>query len=529
MKNPMVKPHQSRAAVPHQTLARGIRCESHLTLITFLTCSTLWLTRSLAQTSSATLIWDANTETNLAGYKMYYGPSSGNYTNVTDIGSVTTNTVPGLLTGITYYFAVTAYNTSALESGFSNEVSYTPTNSVNAPPTLDVVSNQTVNENAAPQTVALTGITSGATNEIQTLAITAVSDNPGLIPNPAVTYTSPNSTGTLSFAPVANSFGTANITVTVTDGGATNNLTSRTFAITVNWVNQPPTLDPINSLTVIENSGPQNVSLTGITSGAANENQTLTVTATSSNPALIPAPNIAYTSPNSTGSLTFAPATNLTGSAIITVNVNDGGATNNLLSRTFTVTVTAPNQPPVISAIANQTVQKNQSTPPLPFTISDSQTAASNLVLTATSSNLSLVPISQVVFGGSGPNRTVTVTPANGRNGKSLITVIVSDGTLAASASFLLTVTGNGQTAITSISVAQSSEAFIFQPAAILVTLQWTSTLGLTYHVLYKNDLSTPGWTDLSGPILGLDGTTSWIDATADGSPSRFYCVMAGQ
>ena len=88
-------------------------------------------------------------------------------------------------------------------------------NAVNQTPTLDPVANVTINENAPQQTVNLSGITSGATNETQTLTVTATSSSPSVIPNPTVTYTSPNTTGSLTFTPVANAFGSATITVTV--------------------------------------------------------------------------------------------------------------------------------------------------------------------------------------------------------------------------------------------------------------------------------------------------------------------------
>lgn len=67
------------------------------------------------------LAWDANTETNLSGYKVYYGTSSRTYGTPINAGNVTTYTVTNLSNG-TYYFAVTAYNTTGQESGYSNEV-----------------------------------------------------------------------------------------------------------------------------------------------------------------------------------------------------------------------------------------------------------------------------------------------------------------------------------------------------------------------------------------------------------------------
>ncbi len=72
---------------------------------------------------NVSLAWDANSEADLEGYRVYYGTSSGNYSVVTDVGKVTTFTVTNLGPG-TYYFAVTAYNSNT-ESSFSNEVSAT--------------------------------------------------------------------------------------------------------------------------------------------------------------------------------------------------------------------------------------------------------------------------------------------------------------------------------------------------------------------------------------------------------------------
>src|SRR5262249_13972448 len=136
--------------------------------------------------------------------------------------------------------------------------------------------------------------TSGATNESQTLTVTVSSSNTGLIPNPTVSYTSPNATGTLTLTPFTNGFGSATITVTVNDNGSSNNITTRTFNVTVNPVNQLPTLNAIANLAVPENAAPQTVNLSGITSGATNEAQTLTVTASSSNTGLIPNPSVTY-------------------------------------------------------------------------------------------------------------------------------------------------------------------------------------------------------------------------------------------
>ena len=96
--------------------------------------------------------------------------------------------------------------------------------------------------------------------------VTASSNNSALI-NPTVIYTSPNSTGTLTFTPATNSFGTATITVTVTEAGGGNNQTQVQFLVTVNMVNQAPTINPPGNVTINENAGQQTVNLSGIAAG----------------------------------------------------------------------------------------------------------------------------------------------------------------------------------------------------------------------------------------------------------------------
>jgi hypothetical protein len=111
-------------------------------------------------------------------------------------------------------------------------------NHVNDAPTINTPSNVSINENAGQQMVSLTGITAGG-GETQNLTVIAASNNTALI-NPSTMYTSANSTGSLSFTPAANSFGTATITVTVMDDGGTQNggvnSTQVQFTVTVHQV-----------------------------------------------------------------------------------------------------------------------------------------------------------------------------------------------------------------------------------------------------------------------------------------------------
>jgi hypothetical protein len=95
-------------------------------IIPFILSVSLWLLASFptgVAASALTLAWDPNTENDLAGYKVYYGVQSGNYDAIIDVGNVTQCTVTDLEPETRYYFAVTAYDTSLNESGFSEEVS----------------------------------------------------------------------------------------------------------------------------------------------------------------------------------------------------------------------------------------------------------------------------------------------------------------------------------------------------------------------------------------------------------------------
>lgn len=104
--------------------------------------------------------------------------------------------------------------------------------------------------------------------------------------------------------------------------------------------NNPPTLTAIsNPASICQSSGLQTINLTGIGTGSVNETQTLTITASSSNTGLIPTPTVSYTSPAATGSLSYTPVAGVSGTAVITVTVNDGATNNNIFTRTFTVTV----------------------------------------------------------------------------------------------------------------------------------------------------------------------------------------------
>jgi fibronectin type 3 domain-containing protein len=77
----------------------------------------------LGYAASIGVSWNANTEPDLAGYKIYCGDQSRTYGSGIDVGRVTSYQVSNVESGRTYYVAVTAYDSSGNESGYSAEAS----------------------------------------------------------------------------------------------------------------------------------------------------------------------------------------------------------------------------------------------------------------------------------------------------------------------------------------------------------------------------------------------------------------------
>ena len=84
----------------------------------------LFLLGADLRAASLTLYWDANSEPDLAGYRVHYGTAKYPYGSLVEVGTPSA-TITNLKRGVTYSFAVTAYNTSGAESSYSAPLSYT--------------------------------------------------------------------------------------------------------------------------------------------------------------------------------------------------------------------------------------------------------------------------------------------------------------------------------------------------------------------------------------------------------------------
>jgi len=291
--------------------------------------------------------------------------------------------------------------------------------SVNDNPVISNIPDKATNEDTPLNNIPFS--ISDIESDAEDLIVTGTSSNQNLVPDANLVFGGVGTNRTLSITPVANQTGTSTITVRVTDpdGG----FIEDAFEFNVVAVNDPARIakvgDPITEAVgqqvvgnqMIDEDIPlalrvEDVDNTSLTFNIkSSDNQTLVPDANIVTGAASGAgtPNSPYTVP-----VTITPALNQFGSANITLEVTDG---TNITTNTFKLTVNSVNDPPTISAISNQTVNEDATTPAIPFTISDVESDAGSLTLTAASSNQALVTNSNIILGGSGSDRTITITP----------------------------------------------------------------------------------------------------------------------
>ncbi|HAL93058.1 MAG TPA: hypothetical protein DCM68_08565, partial [Verrucomicrobia bacterium] len=134
------------------------------------------------------------------------------------------------------------------------------------------------------------------------------------------------------------------------------------------------------------------------------------------------------------GAWVYTPGANYTGTDSIAYKVSGDGQESDVIW--LTLNVEDINDPPTISSFLNEVVEEEDPPEPITFRINDVDNDLDSLTLAAQSSNPELVPAANIVFGGTGSNRTVTITPVEGNIGISSIQIAVSDGEDTASASF---------------------------------------------------------------------------------------------
>jgi hypothetical protein len=284
----------------------------------FVAALAIFMSTSAMAASSVTLAWDSTTN-NIAGYKIYYGEASHTYTHTNTVANsnATGVTISNLVIGTTYYFAATAYDSSNLESDYSNEAIYT--NVVLAPPTI-VLSLPTNGATfTAPATFNLVSRVTANGHAISSVQFYNGSTLLGEDTNaPYVFRWSSVAEGTYSL--------TARL---IYDAGATLDSTPAVNVLVAapRPPNTPPTITTIADQTTSQDTATPPISFTIGDAETAASN--LTVYAASADPALVPTNNIVFGGSDSNLTVTLTPVAGVTGTVDITVFVSDGNLTTN--------------------------------------------------------------------------------------------------------------------------------------------------------------------------------------------------------
>lgn len=262
------------------------------------------------------------------------------------------------------------------------------------------------------------------------LTVTATSSNTSLLPLANITLGGSGASRLISITPAAGQSGVSTVTLSIGDGTKSYAIAfTLTVAATVPG-NTPPTVQavPGGILPVGAVHGP----LPLIIKDTEQSETSLIVTASSSNTALVPTANIVIGGQNYGRSVQVTPATGQTGRAVITLTVSDGTLTS---STAFVIDVVNNDTPPTITNLPS--LYQNTAT----FTVEDAEANETALRVTASSSNPSLLPDSNITLGGSAASRTISLVPMPGQTGSATVTVKISDGTFVRSSQMLFVAT----------------------------------------------------------------------------------------
>ena len=189
----------------------------------------------------------------------------------------------------------------------------------NTPPTIEAIADVVSNEDETVAEIEL--IAEDKETSKSKLQWTVTATNADLIAPEAISVRKTGLRRYLEITPKENAFGETDITVTVNDGIVE---VSTTFKLTINAVNDPPTISAIEPIEINED---QTVSFTVTLTDIDTAPEELKITGNAANAALLPSDNITSTEEGLTRTVTLTPGANMGGRTKVTLSVNDGDNT----------------------------------------------------------------------------------------------------------------------------------------------------------------------------------------------------------
>lgn len=310
--------------------------------------------------------------------------------------------------------------------------------------------------------------------------------------------------------------------ISVTDG--VNAATTASVAVAIGNENDAPSIGAIADIVTNEDTtvGPIAFTVSDVDTSV----NALTVTATSSDQNLIRDADILLGGSGANRTISLSPVANANGGPVtITVSVSDGAS---VTTETFDVTITAVNDVPTISTIANVNLEEDTPSAPIQFLINDLELDSGSLVVTATSSDQSLVVDSDIVVYGDGQNRRLVITPRpNQFGGPVTFTVTVSDGELSSSTTFTGTIAAvNDSPEMSSITDVTIQEDSAGGSVTFQVSDVDNSTTSLTVSATSSNQsLIADGAIVVSG--TGVSRTVSFTSASNVSGTATISIVLS--
>jgi hypothetical protein len=307
-----------------------------------------------------------------------------------------------------------------------------------------------VNANDAPTSISISGATIAENNALNAVIGTISGVDPDALDTLTFSVsggtdaTAFNVSGTSLRASSAFDFETKNsynVTLRATDAaGAT---FDSPFTISITNVNEAPVTAGGDTSKITSEDTSVTILLASATDQDAGNTMSYLIFSPSNGTLGLPTGN-----PNIGGSIPYAPNLNFNGSDSFSYSVCDN-ATPSLCSasRTVSLSITAVNDAPTISAVSNQTINEDSNTGALSFTVGDVDSSVNCSQVTATSSITTLIPNANLsLAGGTGTSCTITATPAANKNnvtdpGAETITLSLTDSSSATTTqSFTVTV-----------------------------------------------------------------------------------------
>jgi len=452
---------------------------------------TLVGTQSLTVTNTAS---DSDIPVNPLGYVLT-GPSGSTIdTNGMIRWTPTVGQVPGVYTFTTVVTDTNVYAVNAQDLGATNSFTVT-VNAIHNGPSLGVVSNQVVNE------LTLMTVTNAATdNDIPALPLSYTLVVTNVNNNSAVTNASISTNGIINWSATEAQGPSTNVFTTVVSDGSLS--ATNGFTVTVNEVNTTPILPSQTNLTI---SGLTPIVVTNTSSDSDIPVNPLGYVLTGPTGSTIDTNGVIRWTPTVgqvPGVYTFT--TVVTDTNVYAVNAQDLSATNS-----FTVTVQAIHNGPVLGVVSNQVVN---------------ELTLLTVTNAATDNDIPALPLTYMLVNppagaGISTNGIITWTPSQAQApGSDVITTVVSDGSLSATNSFVVTVNvTTNDFRILSITITNG-----------VATVTWTSVAGDYYRLQYKDSLTTTNWNSVTPDVQATNQTTSATNVLGD-APQRFYRAMLVQ